>query len=116
MHCRGKDEGREVRQNWRGGGQKMTDLPQAHGWRAHLDKAHAAPRCRAKRRDGGSCTSPAMPNGRCRMHGGLSTGPRTAEGLARSRRSNWKHGYFSAEAKAARYEARILVQALRQLI
>jgi len=57
-----------------------------------------------------------MPNGRCRMHGGKSTGPRTPEGLEQSRRSNWKHGYFSAEAKAARYEARILVQALRQLI
>ena len=69
-HCRGKDEGGGFRQaNRRGPGQKMTDLPHAHGWRAHLDKAHAAPRCGAKRRDGGSCTSPAMPNGRCRMHG-----------------------------------------------
>ena len=85
-----------------GGGGEMTDLPHAHGWRAHLDKAHAAPRCGAKRRDGGSCMSPAMPNGRCRMHGGLSTGPRTAEGVARSRRSNWKHGYYSAKAKQVR--------------
>ena len=40
-----------------------------------------------------------MPNGRCRLHGGLSTGPRTAEGLARSRRARWKHGRYSAEAK-----------------
>jgi hypothetical protein len=38
-----------------------------------------------------------MPNGRWRVHGGLSTGPRTPEGLARSRRSNWKHGYYSAK-------------------
>ena len=38
-----------------------------------------------------------MANGRCRMHGGPSTGPRTVEGLERSRRSNWKHGYYSAE-------------------
>jgi hypothetical protein len=29
---------------------------------------------------------------RCRMHGGSSTGPRTAEGLERCRRANWKHG------------------------
>ena len=94
----------------------MTDLPHAHGWRAHLDKAHAAPRCGAKRRDGGSCTSPAMPNGRCRMHGGLSTGPRTAEGLARSRRSNWKHGHYSAEAKQVRREARRQFRLLRQLM
>ena len=40
-----------------------------------------------------------MPNGRCRLHGGLSTGPRTPEGLARSRRARWKHGRYSAEAK-----------------
>ena len=37
-------------------------------------------------------------NGRCRMHGGASTGPRTAEGLARLRRARWKHGLYSAEA------------------
>ena len=31
-----------------------------------------------------------MPNGRCRLHGGKSTGPRTMEGLERSRRSRGK--------------------------
>ena len=41
-----------------------------------------------------------MKNGRCRMHGGKSTGPRTPEGLDRSRRANWKHGRRSAEAIA----------------
>jgi hypothetical protein len=35
-------------------------------------------------------------------HGGASTGPRTPKGLARSRRANWKHGLYSAEAKAER--------------
>jgi hypothetical protein len=94
----------------------MTDKPQAHDWQAHLAKAHAASRCGARRkRDGEPCCQPAMPNGRCRVHGGLSTGPRTPEGLARSRRSNWKHGYYSAEAKRARAEARALIWALRQL-
>ena len=39
-----------------------------------------------------------MRNGRCRLHGGLSTGPRTREGLARSRRARWKHGAYSVEA------------------
>ena len=57
-----------------------------------------------------------MRNGRCRVHGGLSTGPRNAEGLARSRRSNWKHGYYSAEAKQVRREARRQFRLLRQLI
>jgi len=36
-----------------------------------------------------------MPNGRCKLHSGKSTGPRTVEGLERSRRANWKHGHFS---------------------
>ena len=40
-----------------------------------------------------------MRNGRCRLHGGLSTGPRTPEGLARSRRVRWKHGRYSVEAQ-----------------
>lgn len=50
------------------------------------------PRCGAKTRAGGSCKAPAAwnhqedvaRNGRCRMHGGLSTGPRTEEGLRRT--------------------------------
>ena len=57
-----------------------------------------------------------MANGRCRMHGGPSTGPRTPEGLERSRRSNWKHGYYSAEAKQVRREARRQFRLLRQLM
>jgi hypothetical protein len=38
-----------------------------------------------------------MPNGRCRMHGGKSTGPRSAEGLERMRRANTRHGLYSKE-------------------
>jgi hypothetical protein len=45
----------------------------------------AAPRCGARTRAGCSCRQPAMANGRCRFHGGKSTGPRTAAGLAGSR-------------------------------
>jgi hypothetical protein len=58
----------------------------------------------------------AMKNGRCRMHGGKSTGPRTPEGLARSRRANWKHGYYSADAVAERARARAAVRELRALL
>ncbi|WP_273218248.1 HGGxSTG domain-containing protein [Hyphomicrobium zavarzinii] len=39
-------------------------------------------RCGARTRTGRPCRAPAWPNGRCRMHGGLSTGCRTAEGRA----------------------------------
>ncbi|MGO8732468.1 MAG: HGGxSTG domain-containing protein [Terriglobia bacterium] len=59
-----------------------------------------APRCGAKTRRGTPCKGPAMRNGRCRMHGGPSTGPKTPEGLERSRKANWKHGFRAAGAKA----------------
>ena len=62
--------------------------------------------CGAKTRAGSPCRSPAMCNGRCRMHGGASTGPRTPEGLARSRRAHWKHGRYSEEARALRRQLR----------
>jgi hypothetical protein len=47
-----------------------------------------APRCgaRARSRGGQPCQAPAVRGKRrCRMHGGISTGPRTPEGLERSR-------------------------------
>jgi hypothetical protein len=81
-----------------------------------LEAANAAPRCGAKRRDGGSCRQPAMRNGRCRMHGGKSTGPRTPEGLERVRKARWKHGHYSKEAKAARREGREAMRSLRRLL
>ena len=94
----------------------MTDEPHAPGWSVALARARAAKRCGARRREGGSCQQPTMRNGRCRLHGGKSTGPRTPEGLARSRRSNWKHGHYSAEAKAERAEARASLQELRHWV
>src|SRR5262245_31100487 len=36
-----------------------------------------------------------MANGRCRIHGGLSTGPKTAVGRERCRMTQWKHGRYS---------------------
>jgi hypothetical protein len=57
-----------------------------------------------------------MANGRCRMHGGLSTGPRTPEGKERSRKASWKHGRYTAEAIKRRREARELIRAIRELI
>ena len=60
-----------------------------------------ATRCAAKNRRGSSCRCPAMKNGRCRLHGGLSTGPRTPEGRARIRQARTIHGFYSAKAVAA---------------
>jgi len=81
-----------------------------------LVRANAAPRCGARsKRTGLPCRAAAMPNGRCRVHGGKSTGPRTPEGLERSRRANWKHGYYSREAKAERLRVQSAKLALRYL-
>jgi hypothetical protein len=57
----------------------------------------AAARCGAKTRAGGSCRQPAMVNGRCRFHGGTSTGPRSETGRARARSNRLVHGLRSAE-------------------
>jgi hypothetical protein len=57
----------------------------------------AAPRCGARTRAGCSCRQPAMANGRCRFHGGKSTGPRTEAGRARARTNRLVHGLRSAE-------------------
>ena len=62
----------------------------------------AAPRCGARTRSGECCRQPAMKNGRCRMHGGLSTGPRTAAGRARCAAARRTHGFYSAEMVALR--------------
>lgn len=72
-----------------------------------------APRCGAKTRAGTPCRSAAMKNGRCRMHGGASTGPRTAEGIERIRASRTKHGRYSQAAVARRREARQNLRSLR---
>ncbi len=63
-----------------------------------------------------------MPNGRCRMHGGASTGPRTAEGLARSKAARRRHGQRDAAARAraalrgvARVDLANLMQLMREL-
>jgi hypothetical protein len=56
----------------------------------------AAPRCGAKTRAGCACRQPAMKNGRCRLHGGKSTGARTAEGRHRARTARLVHGRRTA--------------------
>ena len=64
------------------------------------------PRCGAKTRRGTACMCLAMPNGRCRLHGGKSTGPRTAEGLERSQKARWRHGFCSRETREILTEGR----------
>jgi hypothetical protein len=35
-----------------------------------------------------------MANGRCKLHGGKSTGPRTAAGVEAIQRARTKHGFY----------------------
>jgi hypothetical protein len=122
MSEQGQGEAGERR---RGDGRKMRNEPfererePIERVRARLEAlvmANAASRCGARsKRTGKPCRAAAMPNGRCKVHGGKSTGPRTPEGLERSRRANWKHGYYSREAKAERSRVRAAILALRYL-
>ena len=74
-----------------------------------------SPRCGARTRAGCGCRQPAMANGRCRMHGGLSTGPRTPAGLARCRTTRLTHGYRSRELIGLRRRAMHAARRLRSL-
>lgn len=67
--------------------------------------------CGASRSHGrGTCKAPAMANGRCRCHGGLSTGPTSPEGRARCAAAKTKHG---RETRAAREQRKALFAAIR---
>lgn len=86
-----------IRSNWKG--LVKTRMPKVNkktlgsGWLKNNNppgNPDSAPRCGARTRNQTKCQAPAMANGRCRMHGGASTGPRTPKGLARSRKANWK--------------------------
>src|SRR5271154_6002927 len=72
-----------------------------------------APRCGAKTRAGVACQAPGMANGRCRIHGGTSTGPRTAEGLARSAAARTTRGTYAAANWARDRYFRVLACRMR---
>ncbi len=60
-------------------------------------------RCGARTRQGTACQRPAnKKNGRCRLHGGASTGAKTEEGLARISAANLRHGKFTKDKLNAR--------------
>jgi hypothetical protein len=50
-----------------------------------------------------------MPNGRCRLHGGLSPG------APKGNKNALKHGRYTAEALARRSEVAALIRAMRAL-
>ena len=63
-------------------------------------------RCLAKTRRGTKCQRAAYKhNGRCRLHGRLSTGARTQRGLQRISEANLKHGRQTKDKLAAQRDA-----------
>ena len=70
---------------------------------------HLSPRCRARTRAGTPCQSPAMPNGRCRMHGGKAPGAPKGNSHALTL------GRYSTEAIAERRELGALLRGMKAL-
>ena len=63
-------------------------------------------RCLAKTRRGTECQRAAYKhNGRCALHGGGSTGPKTQRGLQRISEANLKHGRQTKDKLAAQRHA-----------
>ena len=71
---------------------------------------HLSRRCGARTRSGSPCRSPAMPNGRCRMHGGRSPG------APRGNKNALKHGGYTAEAVTRRKELQDFLRATKVLL
>lgn len=72
---------------------------------------HLSPRCHAhSRRTGKPCRSPAMKNGKCRMHGGKATG------APKGNTNAYKHGRYAADAIAQRREFAALVVEITELL
>ena len=74
-------------------------------------------RCKAKTRRGSLCQRPGTKrNGRCKLHGGRSSGPKTEAGLARLAASKTIHGRSTKpEREKARCHAEFGRQVMREL-
>ncbi len=58
-------------------------------------------RCLAKTRRGTACQRPAYKrNGRCSLHGGRSTGPKSEDGIARLTAARTTHGKYTKDKRA----------------
>ncbi len=57
-----------------------------------------------------------MKNGRCHLHGGLSTGPKTKEGKEKSRLSGFKHGLYTQESKEQNKQVNALIRMSKDLL
>lgn len=70
------------------------------------------PVCEARSKQSGvRCKNFATKGKRvCRIHGGLSTGPKTKEGKLKQKMGSWKHGLYSSESKAELRQVREFIR------
>ena len=83
---------------------RLSSAMLARGWVINKSSGQPhedIPRCGARTRSGGRCGHYSMPNGRCRYHGGLSTGPKNPR---------ITHGRYTKEAIAERKWLNDLIQ------
>ncbi|MFL6353074.1 MAG: HGGxSTG domain-containing protein [Bryobacteraceae bacterium] len=72
--------------------------------------------CGARTRFGQACRKWAITGrARCRLHGGVSTGPKTAEGISRIQSARTVHGRYSKAFIAERQKSRMLIKEARCL-
>ena len=94
------------------GGQAIVGTVESRGEGQHRKERnnpmqlpmHESPRCLARTRRGSPCQSPAMSNGRCRMHGGPSPG------APKGNKNAFKHGRYTREAIDRRRHLQRLLQ------
>lgn len=75
---------------------------------------------RARTNNHNPCRQPAMANGRCRLHGGLTPknnpGAKTEEGKYRQKMASWKHGMRSKEAIMENREVRDMIKQSKNIL
>lgn len=84
----------------------MLDVPHPISTRA---------KCKARTSKGLLCPNFARKNRRCRLHGGLSTGPRTEEGKLRAQGSRLIHGMYTLNSKKEKQTIQNLIRELNAL-
>lgn len=74
-------------------------------------------RCGARTRSGGQCQRPAFKSiGRCRLHGGLSSGAKTVEGKNKLKEIHTVHGQYRKEVREQRrLKAAVKRERLREI-
>jgi len=97
---------REIREEIDAHARHFLRSGRAKSWQRALALADEATRCGARTRKGTPCRCRGLGRGgRCKLHGGASTGPRTKAGLARSlaaARAGWER--WNAARQAASVE------------